>query len=159
MGATRTIQELKNLVGDELGVSDWLLVDQALVDSFAHATHDHQFIHVDPERAVAETPFGGTIAHGLLTLSLLPHLCGQFAVPLEGMVMGINYGFDRVRFSSPVKTGSRIRARSKLVEVNERQRGRVLTKSRVTVEIEGEDKPALVADWLGMSVIQTSEVA
>ncbi len=157
MTATRTVAELEALVGSELGVSQWLTVDQDLVNAFADVTRDHQFIHVDPARAAAETPFGGTIAHGFLTLSLLPPLCAEFAVPLEGTVMSINYGFDRIRFMTPVKTGSRIRARSKLLSVHQRRPGQVLTKSRITVDIEGLDKPALIGDWLGMTVIETGE--
>ena len=156
MSKARTVQELEALVGTELGVSDWLTVDQALVDAFADVSGDHQFIHVEPERAEQKTPFGGTIAHGFLTLSLLSQLCAQFAVPLQNTVMAINYGFDRIRFLTPVPTGSRIRARSTLLECTQRQPEQVLTKSRVTVEIDGADKPALIADWLGMTVIEPS---
>ena len=145
--------KLGDYIGKDLAPSAWLPIEQERVNQFADATSDHQFIHIDPA-AAAKTPFGGTIAHGFLTLSLLSPLCAQFMVPLEGMVMAINYGFDRIRFVTPVKTGSRIRARSKLVEVSLRQ-GRVVTKGRVTVEIEGEDKPALIADWLGMSVMES----
>jgi acyl dehydratase len=152
---TRTLAELESLVGSELGVSDWVTVDQALVDGFAKVSGDHQFIHVDPERAQSETPFGGTIAHGFLTLSLISQLCAQFAVPLAGTVMAINYGLDRVRFLTPVKTGSLIRARSRLVEVSLRQAGQVLTKARITVEIKDEKKPALIADWLTMTVVDS----
>ena len=155
MSDARTLEELKDLVGQDLGVSDWLLVDQALIDAFADVSGDHQFIHVDPERATAETPFGGTIAHGFLTLSLTSQLCHQFLKPLQGTVMAINYGFDRIRFLSPVKAGSRIRGRSRLLEVNHRQQGQVMTKSRITVEIEGQDKPALIADWLGLTVVES----
>ena len=159
MTETRTVAELEAQVGSELGVSDWLLVDQALVNAFADVSRDHQFIHVDPARAAAETPFGGTSAHGFLTLSLLSHLCAQFAVPLAGTAMAINYGFDRIRFLAPVLTGSRIRARSKLLEVSQRQPGQVLTRSRVTVDIEGGVKPALIADWLGMTIIESTEAS
>ena len=155
MTTTRTLAEFQDLVGEQLGVSDWLTVDQALIDGFARVSGDHQFIHVDPQRAAAETPFGGTIAHGFLTLSLISQLCAQFAVPLAGAVMAINYGFDRVRFLSPVKTGSRIRARSQLMDVNVRGSGQVLSRSRVTVEIEDETKAALIADWLIMNVVES----
>ena len=144
------------LKGTELGHSEWFLIDQQRVTDFADVTIDHQFIHVD-EAAAAAGPFGGTIAHGFLTLSLLVHLTSELAPPLDNLVMGINYGFDRIRFMNPVRAGSRIRARSKLVEMKERQQSQILTKTRVTVEIEGEDKPALTADWLGMTVVQPPE--
>lgn len=139
--------ELSSLVGTELGVSDWLLIDQDRVNAFADATLDHQFIHVDPEKA-AMTPFGGTIAHGFLTLSLLPHFLESSAVPIEGTMMAVNYGTDKVRFLQPVKVGSRIRARTMLAAVDERRPGQWLLQETVTIEIEGEDKPAMVAEAL-----------
>ena len=141
--------ELSSLVGTELGVSDWLLIDQDRVDAFADATLDHQFIHVDPEKA-AMTPFGGTIAHGFLTLSLLPHFLEAASVPLEGTLMAINYGTDKVRFLQPVKVGKRIRARSVLAAATEKRLGQWLVTQTVTVEIEGEEKPAMVAEVLMM---------
>src|ERR1700687_5519619 len=117
---TTTIEEMKARIGQEVGVSDWHVMDQARIDRFADVTEDHQFIHVDPARAKAETPFGGTIAHGFLTLSLLATM-GYEALPqIEGRVMGINYGFDKVRFLQPVRAGSRLRARYKLRDVTER---------------------------------------
>ena len=155
MTTERTLEELQDLVGQQLGISDWLTVDQPMIDAFAQVSGDHQFIHVDPERARSETPFGGTIAHGFLTLSLISRLCAQFAVPLQGTVMAINYGFDQVRFVSPVKAGSRIRARSELIDVNVRRRGQVLTRSRITVECDGVTKAALIADWLIMTVVDS----
>ena len=140
------------LVGTDLGVSDWLLVDQARVDLFAQATGDHQFIHVDPVAAAA-TPFGGTIAHGFLTLSLLAVLMPEGAIVLQGIKMGVNYGIEKQRFLAPVRTGKRVRARHKLLALEDKGGGRWLTRTEVTVEIEGEDKPALIAEWLVMQYI------
>ncbi|MDJ0923523.1 MAG: MaoC family dehydratase [Acidimicrobiia bacterium] len=141
------VSELSTLIGTELGVSDWLMIDQERVNGFADATLDHQFIHVDLEKA-AMTPFGGTIAHGYLTLSLLPHFLEAAAVPLEGTQMVINYGTDKVRFLQPVRVGSRIRARATLAAAEERRPGQWLLKEAVTVEIEGEEKPAMIAEVL-----------
>ena len=143
--------ELMELVGTELGKSDWFLIDQARIDKFADVTEDHQFIHVDPQRA-ASSPFGGTIAHGMLTLSMIVHLCEDFAPDIDGLQMVINYGFDKVRFAAPVKVGKRIRAVAKLIEAKERG-GQLIVKTKVTIEIEGEQKPALVAEWLTMHVV------
>ena len=140
------------MVGRELGVSDWFLIDQARVDAFADVTLDHQFVHVDVERAKA-TPFGGTIAHGFLTLSLLVHLCLPFIPTLANRKLVVNYGFDKVRFSAPVKVGKRIRGVGKLGEVSERKLGQVIMRVDVTVEVEGENKPALVAEWLSLHVV------
>ena len=138
-------EDLEAMVGQELGVGDWVDVDQDRINGFAEATGDHQWIHVDPERA-AQGPFGTTIAHGYLTLSLIPSLGGG-GLPVTGAKMGINYGLDRVRFIAPVKVGSRVRARRKLLEVKEGE-GFVQLKVEVTVEIEGSDKPACVAETL-----------
>jgi len=141
--------DLKQYQGTELGASDWFTVDQPRINAFADATLDHQFIHVDEEAAKA-TPFGGTIAHGYLTLSLLPHLqtsIDDFLVP-NGLKMGMNYGFDKLRFMAPVKAGKRIRARAKLLEADERRPGQWLLKFEFIVDIEGETKPALIAEWL-----------
>ncbi len=143
--------ELADHVGSEVGVSDWFTVDQARIDAFAAATEDHQWIHVDPEKAKA-TPWGCTIAHGYLTLSLLPHLLGQSGIAPEGTVMAINYGSDRVRFLQPVKVNSAIRARAVLAEVTEKSPGQWLTKFEVTVEIQGEEKPAMVAETLTLFI-------
>ncbi len=140
------------MVGRELGVSDWFLIDQARVDAFADVTLDHQFVHVDVERAKA-TPFGGTIAHGFLTLSMLVHLCLPFIPTLANRKLVVNYGFDKVRFSAPVKVGKRIRGIGKLGEVSERKPGNVIMRVDVTVEIEGENKPALVAEWVSLHVV------
>ena len=139
-------------MGRELGVSEWFAIDQARVNEFADVTLDHQFVHVDEERARA-TPFGGTIAHGFLTLSLLVHLALGFIPKVAGTKLLVNYGFDKVRFSAPVRVGKRIRARGRLVSVDERKPGNLIMKIDVTVEIENEDKPALVAEWLSLHVV------
>ena len=145
--ADYTLATLSDFVGRELGVSDWLTVDQARIDAFAECTGDRQWIHVDPERA-REGPFGTTIAHGFLTLSLLPKLREQIGVAPEGVAQVLNYGSDRVRFLTPVKAGDRIRVRVTLVSVEPKGPGRTLVKTENTVEIDGEDRPALVADTL-----------
>jgi acyl dehydratase len=131
-------------------VSDWLLVDQPKIDAFADTTHDWMFLHVDPV-AAARTEFGGTIAHGFLVLSLLAPLRGLTSRPaFPGLRTGLNYGFDKVRFVSPVRAGKRIRARFQITSIEERGPGRFVEAMDVTVEIEGEDKPAVVASWLTM---------
>ena len=152
MAETVTRQELAALVGTELGVSDWFLVDQQRVNAFADVTLDHQFIHVDPERARA-TPFGGTIAHGFLTLSLLVPLCLPFIPVPANRELVVNYGFDKIRFVAPVRVGKRIRVAGKLAAVEERKPGQLMLRVDVTVEIEGEEKPALVAEWLSLHVV------
>ena len=151
MSQAMTKQELFELVGQELGKSGWFAIDQDRIDRFADVTEDHQYIHVDPDRA-AESPFGGTIAHGMLTLSMIVHLCDSFAPELAGLQIVINYGFDKVRFAAPVKVGKRIRAVAKLLEARERA-GQLVVKTKVTIEIEGEAKPALVAEWVTMHVV------
>lgn len=147
---------LQSLIGQEVGVSRWIEVDQARIDAFARVTEDEQFIHVDPERARA-TPFGGTIAHGFLTLSLASAMSYDAVAPLEGVVMGVNYGFDKLRFLAPVPAGSRVRGRFRLLSAEDKgaQGGvtRWLLKHELTVEIEGGDKPALIAEWLGMQMV------
>ena len=150
--------ELQSLIGQEVGLSRWITVDQARIDAFARVTEDEQFIHVDPERARA-TPFGGTIAHGFLTLSLASAMSYDAVAPLEGVVMGVNYGFDKLRFLAPVPAGSRVRGRFRLLSAEDKgaQDGvtRWLLKHELTVEIEGADKPALIAEWLGMQMVKT----
>ena len=147
---------LPEYIGKEVGVTDWFAIDQDRINAFADATGDHQYIHVDAEKA-AQTPFGTTIAHGFLTLSLLAMLSNQGGgVKLENAVMGINYGLDKVRFINPVKVDSRIRARFELASAEEKRPGQYLLKHNVTVEIEGEDKPALIAEWLGMTILEAS---
>lgn len=143
-----TRERLFELVGQELGTSDWFRVGQDRIDRFAEVTEDRQYIHVDPVKA-AESPFGGTIAHGMLTLSMVVYLCTEFAPEVEGVRMLVNYGFDRVRFAAPVRSGKRIRAVVRLLDARER-RGQILVKARVTIEVEGETRPALVAEWLTM---------
>ena len=140
------LERLQPLVGAEVGVSDWFLVDQDRIDAFAEATEDHQWIHVDPQRA-AEGPFGTTIAHGFLTLSLLVALTGEVEIDVGEPKMAINYGLDRVRFTSPVPSGSRIRARVELSTVGE-VKGGLQVKRIVTVEREGAERPVLVAETL-----------
>lgn len=138
------------MVGQEIGVSDWHVVDQARINAFADATEDHQFIHVDPERAKRETPFGGAIAHGFLTLSLLSVFSYEAMPKIAGATMGVNYGFDKLRFISPVRAGSRVRGRFMLSEATMRKPNELLSRTSVNVEIEGEQRSALVADWLGL---------
>ena len=142
--------QIQNYVGQEISISEWIHVEQDRIDLFADATGDHQYIHVDPERA-SETPFGTTIAHGFLSLSLLASMSG--GLKLENTVMGINYGLDKVRFLNPVKVGAKIRGRFTLVSAEEKKHLHFLLKHNVVVEIEGEEKPALIADWLGMTVV------
>jgi len=144
--------DLASLVGTELGVTDWMEIDQERVNVFADVTEDRQFIHVDPEKAKM-TPFGGPIAHGFLTLSLLSHFAESAGFAIEGAQMGVNYGFEKVRFLTPVKVGQKIRGRYVLKSIEEKRAGQYLFCYTVTVEIDGEDKPALVADWLGMQFV------
>lgn len=144
-----SLDQIRALVGQEVGVSSWLEVDQERILAFAEATEDRQFIHTDPD-AAARTPFGGTIAHGFLTLSLLSRMGAEAMLLPEGIKMAVNYGLDRVRFLAPVKAGKRVRGRFTLDSVEEKAPGQWLLRHTVTVEIEGEDKPALTAVWLGL---------
>jgi len=145
--------DLQSLIGQEVGVSRWITVDQARIDAFARVTEDEQFIHVDPERAKA-TPFGGTIAHGFLTLSLASAMSYDAVPPLDGVVMGVNYGFDKLRFLALVPAGSKVRGRFRLLSAEDKGEGRWLLKHELTIEIEGADKPALIAEWLGMQMVK-----
>jgi acyl dehydratase len=147
-----SLDEIRGRIGDEIGVSGWLIVDQARIDAFADATEDRQFIHVDPQ-AATRTPFGGTIAHGFLTLSLLSRMAAEAILVPEGLKMAVNYGFDRVRFLAPVRSGKRVRGRFTLDSVEEKAAGQYLMRHQVTVEIEGEDRPALTAEWLGLMFV------
>lgn len=148
-----TLEEAQACVGQEVGITPWFEVTQSRVNQFAEATGDFQFIHIDHERAKAETPFGGTIAHGFLTLSLLSTLASQTdTIKIKGSAVSINYGLDKVRFMNPVRVGKRIRARFELMDVTQKG-SNVLLKHKATVEIEGEEKPAMIAEWLGMQVI------
>ncbi|MDT4742445.1 MaoC family dehydratase [Bradyrhizobium sp. WYCCWR 12699] len=145
-----TLEAYQALVGKEIGVSSWHLIDQPRIDTYADVTEDHQFIHVDPERAKKETAFGTTIAHGFLTMSMLSVMSYEVMPAIAGTTMGVNYGFDKLRFISPVRSGNRIRGRFVLAEAKLRKPNELQSRTNVTVEIEGEDKPALVADWLGL---------
>src|SRR3954469_15055287 len=144
-----TLDEIRARIGKEVGVSEWILVDQARIDTFAEVTEDRQFIHVDPA-AAARTPFGGTVAHGFLTLSLLSRMAADAMLRPDGVKMGVNYGFERVRCMAPVRSGKRVRGRFMLTAFEEKRPGQYQFVHNVTVEIEGEDKPALVADWIGL---------
>ena len=152
-----SVDEVKAAVGREVGVSPWRTVTQEMIDQFAGATDDHQFIHVDPERAARETPFGGTIAHGFLSLSLLSTFAFETLHPIQGAGIGINYGFDSVRFQAPVKTGARVRARFLLADLNVRPSGWIQSSYDVTIEIENSKKPALTARWLTLTVLERKE--
>jgi acyl dehydratase len=146
-----TLDEIRSHLGHEVGVSGWIAIDQARIDAFAEATEDRQFIHVDPA-AAAQTPFGGTIAHGFLTLSLLSRMGAEAMLIPDGVTMAVNYGLDRVRFLAPVRSGKRVRGRVTLDSVEEKAPGQWLMRHVVTVEIEGEEKPALTAVWLGLII-------
>ena len=143
-----SLSDVLPLVGTEVGLSNWIDVDQTMIDTFADATNDHQFIHVDPERARAETPFGGTIAHGFLTLSMLSAMNYDCLPKIREQTMGINYGFDKVRFMHPVKPGNRIRGHFILSDARFRGAGMIMLTYEVTVEIENDRKPALTATWI-----------
>lgn len=143
-----SLSEMPGLVGTEVGVSDWIMVDQTMINLFADATHDHQFIHVDEQRAKAESPFGGTIAHGFLTLSLLSAMNFDCVPKVREQTMGINYGFERIRFMSPVKSGTRVRGRFTLTDTRFRGANMLMTTYDVSVEIENEKKPAMTATWI-----------
>ncbi len=144
--------DIQRLVGEVLEPSRWLEITQERVNQFADATNDHQFIHVDPEKA-KQSPFGGPIAHGFLSLSLLSYLNAQDAVLPENLLMAINYGSDKIRYLMPVRVGKRIRSKQKVLEVTEKKPGHWLLKFDVTIEIEGEDTPALIAEILSMWVV------
>ncbi len=147
-----SLDEIRGRIGHEVGVSSWLLVDQARIDAFAEATEDRQFIHVD-RAAAAQGPFGGTIAHGFLSLSLLSRMGAEAMLLPEGLKIAVNYGFNRVRFLAPVRSGRRVRGRFTLDSVEEKAPGQILMRHAVTVEIEGEQKPALTAEWLGLMFV------
>ena len=145
-----SLEDYQQMVGREIGVSSWHVVDQKRIDLYADVIEDHQFIHVDPERAKKETAFGTTIAHGFLTMSLLSIMSYEVMPVISGTTMGVNYGFDKLRFISPVRSGSRVRGRFTLAEASLRKPKELQSRTHVTVEIEGEEKPALVADWIGL---------
>lgn len=147
------LERMQARLGKEIGVTDWVTVDQARIDAFADVTEDHQWIHVDPERA-KDTPFGATIAHGFLTLSLASKFAYEVLPVAEGQSMGINYGFNRLRFLNPVVVGDRLRGRFTLNSIEKKGDTRLLRELGMTIEIDGKDTPALVADWLGMAVFE-----
>ena len=144
-----SLDEIRARVGSEVGTSSWITIDQERIEAFADATEDRQFIHVDPD-AAAQTPFGGTVAHGFLSLSLLSRMGAEAMLLPETMTMAVNYGLDRVRFICPVPSGKRVRGRFALESVDEKAPGQLLVRHNVTVEIEGVDKPALTAQWLAL---------
>ncbi len=149
---TASLDEIRARIGEEIGASGWLTIDQQRITAFADATEDRQFIHVDPDGA-AKTPFGGTVAHGFLSLSLLSRMAAEVILLPETTHMVVNYGLDRVRFLAPVRSGKRVRGRFLLDCVEEKAPGQILLRHVVTVEIEGEDKPALSAVWLTLLFI------
>lgn len=141
-------QEVKAQVGQNVGTSEWVVMSQERINQFAEATGDHQFIHIDEEKAKL-TPFGGTIAHGFLTLSMIPYLSANSDLPrVDGVKMGVNYGGNKTRFISPVRSGKRIRGHWKLIELEEKRPGQWQQTHEITIEIEGEDKPALITEWI-----------
>jgi acyl dehydratase len=146
-------EELPNYIDKTLEPSAWLTINQGMINTFADATRDHQFIHVDEEKA-KQTPFGSTIAHGYLTLSLISSFLEECGVIPEGTVMAINYGSDKVRFLQPVKVNNEVRAHAELMSVLEKAPGQILLKTKITVEVKGEDTPALVAEILGLFFVQ-----
>ena len=148
---TVSIEELANAAGTRFEPGPWIAIDQARINTFADCTEDHQFIHVDPEKA-AQTPFGGTIAHGFLTLSMLTKMIEGVGMIPDNVAMGLNYGFDKVRFLTPVRAGKRVRAHVEVAGVERKDDKRFLLKQAISVEIEGEDNPALIAEWLTLVI-------
>ena len=144
-----SLDQIRARIGTDIGTSDWIEVTQGRIDAFAEATEDRQFIHLDPALA-AQTPFGGTVAHGFLSLSLLSRMAADVMIVPDTLRMAVNYGLDRVRFLAPVRAGKRVRGHFLLDSVEDKAPGQILTRHTVTVEIEGEDKPALTAVWLGL---------
>jgi acyl dehydratase len=154
---TITVDDIPAAIGTEIGRSEWRTVTQEMINLFADATDDHQWIHLDQDRAAKETPFGTTIAHGFLTLSLLSTLAYEALPALEGATMGINYGFDKIRFMAPVRAGAKVRAVFTLADADIRPSGRVLNTYDVTLEIENSLKPALTATWLTIAVLERED--
>jgi len=152
MTETISKEEFLASAGTEYGPGEWMKIDQDRINKFAEATGDFQFIHVDPE-AAAKTPFGSTIAHGFLSLSLLAHLAPQITPKPDNVQMGVNYGMNKLRFLNPVKVNQEVRVRSKVLDVTEKRPGQVLVTNEITLEIKGEKAPALVAEWLGMTFL------
>jgi acyl dehydratase len=143
------VEEIRARIGSDIGCSPWIEISQQSIDTFAHVTGDHQFIHVNPE-AAKQSPFGGTIAHGFLTLSLLSQMAEHVMYVPDTIKVGVNYGFERVRFIAPVRSGSRVRGHFRLTSLEEKRPGQWQVLHNVTVEIAGEEKPALTADWIGL---------
>ncbi len=147
------INQIESLIGSEIGLSDWVEVTQKNISAFAEISLDHNFIHINPEKA-AQTDLGGTVAHGLYSLSLLPHFLESVSIfQFRDNQMLLNYGFDKVRFLKPVSMGAKLRGRTRLLSVMEKAPNRVLVNTEITVEIEGEEKPALIAEWLTMTIL------
>lgn len=151
-----TLEQLPEVIGKEFGPTEWIEITQDMVNGFAELTKDHQFIHVD-EAAAAQTPFGGTIVHGFYTLSMVAYFLGQTGVEIDGIEMGLNYGLNKVRFLMPLRVGRRIRARIKPLSYTEKRPGELLACNEITVEIEGEEKPALIAEMLSLLVVKRAE--
>ena len=147
-----SFDDIRSRIGEEVGVSSWIEIDQQRIDTFADATEDHQFIHIDPQAAAA-AGLGSTIAHGFLSLSLLSRMAADASLMPDGLKMALNYGLDRVRFLAPVRSGKRIRGRFTLDSIEEKAPGQWLLRHTVTVEIEGEEKPAFSAQWLGLMFV------
>lgn len=154
---TISLAELHAQVGGEPRYSRWFTIDQKRIDAFAEVTEDWQFIHCDPEKAAREAPFGGTIAHGFLSLSMLSAMVYDADPELEGVAMGINYGFNRIRFTHPVKAGQKVRAKFTTLKVDEKSPTNIVKTTKVEVEIDGEQRPALTAEWLGLSILEKRE--
>jgi acyl dehydratase len=152
-----TCEEMRLRIGEELGVSDWLTVSQPMIDQFSESTLDPDWIHVDPGRAARETPFGGAIAFGFWTLSMLTHFSHEIGMWPKDVEYALNYGLDRVRWLNPVPVGARIRNRCVLLALEDRGDDRVLIRTSNSIEIEGQERPALVADWLGLFVMRRDE--
>ena len=148
--------EIQKMIGSEIGLSDWIVIDQDMINRFADLTDDHQFIHVDPKKA-AETPFGGTIAHGFLVLSMLASMGKAASFAMQGVYMGVNYGFEKIRIMAPVRSGKRIRGRFVLKDMIERMPGQWMATLDCTIEIEGETKPAVKAEWLSLQFVNSVE--
>lgn len=154
-----TIEDLHRRIGFEIGTSNWMEVDQELIDSFAHSTKDMDWMHIDPDRAARDGPYGGTIAFGFWTLSMLTHFSHEIGMWPADVAYGLNYGIERVRWITPVRVGARIRMQCKLLDIEDRGDERFLIRTDNTLEIEGEERPALVAEWLGMFVRGAGETS
>ena len=152
-----TIKQLIDMAGTDIGTSDWLTIDQDRINQFAEVTEDHQFIHVDEKRAAEDSPFGGTIAHGFLTLSLLSHLVVQVLPTIKDKVLTINYGLNKVRFLNPVRSGKRVRVHVRVISVVEKQPGRYMNTFVSKIEIEGEETPALVAEQVALYLMKSTD--